>query len=164
MVIWVIETFLYSSSVYFCHLFLISSYSVRSLPFLSFILSILAAVPLISRVFLRSLVFSILLFSSVSLHCSFKKAFLSLLAILWNSALCWVYLSLFPLAFASLLSSAIYKAFSGNHFAFLHFFFFWMVLVIDSQPIPMLKTPIHSSSGTLSTRSNPLNIFVTSTV
>ena len=32
----------------------------------------------------RSLVFSILLFSSISLHWSLKKAFLSLLAILWN--------------------------------------------------------------------------------
>ena len=34
--------FLYSSSVYSCHLFLISSASVRSLPFLSFIVPILA--------------------------------------------------------------------------------------------------------------------------
>ena len=34
----------------------------------------------------NSLVFHILLFSSISLHCLFKKAFLSLLAILWNSA------------------------------------------------------------------------------
>ena len=31
------ENFLYSSSVYSCHLFLISSASVRSIPFLSFI-------------------------------------------------------------------------------------------------------------------------------
>ena len=31
------ETFLYISSVYFCHLFFISSASVRSIPFLSFI-------------------------------------------------------------------------------------------------------------------------------
>ena len=42
---------------------------------------------LISQIFLkRSLVFPILLFSFISLHCLFKKAFLSLLAILWNSA------------------------------------------------------------------------------
>ena len=46
---------------------------------------------------------SILLFSSVSLHCSFKKVFLSLLAILWNSAFTWVYLSLSLLLFTSLL-------------------------------------------------------------
>ena len=73
---------------YSCHLFLISSASVRSLPFLPFTVPILAwNIPLISPVFLkRSLVFPVLLFSSVSLHCSFKKAFLPLLAVLWNSA------------------------------------------------------------------------------
>ena len=44
-------------------------------------------VSLISPVFLkRSLVSPILLFPSISLHCSLKKAFLPLLAILWNSA------------------------------------------------------------------------------
>ena len=100
--------FLYSS-VYSCHLFLISSASVSSLLFLFFIVPILAwNVPLISPIFLkRSLVFLILLFSSTSLHCSFKKAFLCLLAFLWNSAFCWVYLSLSPLLFISFLSSAI---------------------------------------------------------
>ena len=50
----------------------------------------------------RSLVFLILLFSSISLHRSLKKAFLSLLAILWNSAFKWVYLSFSPLLFTSL--------------------------------------------------------------
>ena len=66
-------------------------------------------VPLVSPVFLkRSLVFPILLFSSISLHCSLKKSFLSLLAILWNSAFCWV--CLFPLLFTSLLFSAILKS------------------------------------------------------
>jgi len=55
--------------------------------------------------------------SSISLHCSPKKAFLSLLAILWNSAFSWVYLPLSPLPFASLLFSAIYKASSDNLFA-----------------------------------------------
>ena len=54
-------------------------------------------VPLLSPVFLkRSLVFPILLFSSISLQCSLTKAFLSLLAILCNSAFSWVYLSLSP--------------------------------------------------------------------
>ena len=80
--------FLYSSSMYSYHLFLISSASVRSIPFLSFIEPIFAwNVPLVSLVFLkRSLVFPIQLFSSISLHWSLRKAFLSLLAILWNSA------------------------------------------------------------------------------
>ena len=56
--------FLYSSSVYSYHLFLISSASVRSIPFLSFIKHIFAwNVPSVSLIFLkRSLVFPILLF------------------------------------------------------------------------------------------------------
>ena len=49
-----------------------------------------------------ALVFRILLFSSLSLHFSLKKAFLFLLAILWNSTFSWVYLSLSPLPLASL--------------------------------------------------------------
>ena len=73
--------FLYSSSVYSCHLFLMSSASVRSIPFLSFIEPFFAwNVPLIALIFLkRSLVFPILLFSSVSLHWSLRKTFFSLL-------------------------------------------------------------------------------------
>ena len=39
-----------------------------------------------------------------------EEAFLSLLAILWNSACSWMYLSLSPLLFTSLLSSAICNA------------------------------------------------------
>ena len=87
---------LYSSSVYSCHLFLISSVSVRPIQFLSFIEPMFAwNVPLVSLIFLkRSLVFPIQLFSSISLHWSPRKAFLSLLAILWNSALKWEYLGL----------------------------------------------------------------------
>ena len=119
-----LRPFLYSSSVYSYHLFLISFISVRSLQFLSFIMPMLAwNVPLIPPLFLRrSLFFPILLFPSISLHCSFKKAFLFLLAILWNSAFSWVYPLFSPLPFASLLSSAICKASSDQHFAFLHIF------------------------------------------
>ena len=71
------RSFLYSYSVYSCHLFLISSASVRSIPFLSFIEPIFEwNVPLVSLIFLkRSLVFPILLFSSISSHWSLKKAF-----------------------------------------------------------------------------------------
>ena len=39
----------------------------------------------------------------------------------------WVHLSLSPLPFASLLFSAVCKASSDNHFAFLHFFSLGMV-------------------------------------
>ena len=82
------RSFLYSPSVYYYHLFLISSASVRSIPFLSFIVPIFAwNILLVSLIFLKqSLVFPILLFSSISLHWSLRKAFLSLLAILCNFA------------------------------------------------------------------------------
>ena len=89
----------YSSSVYSCHLFLISSASVRSIPFLSFIVPIFAwNVLLVSLFFLKKpLVFPLLLFSSISLHWSLRKGFLSLLAILWDSAFRCLYLSFSPL-------------------------------------------------------------------
>ena len=69
--------------MYSCYLVLIPSASVRSIPFLSFIVPIFAwNVPLVSPIFLTiSLVFPILLFSSISLHWSLWKAFLSLLAV-----------------------------------------------------------------------------------
>ena len=57
-----------------------------------------------------------------------EEGFLSLLAILWNSAFKCVYLSFSPLPFVSLLFSANFKASSDNHFAFLHFFFLEMLL------------------------------------
>ena len=125
------RSFLYSSFVYSCHLFLMSSASVRSMPFLSIIVPMFAwNVPLESLIYLkRSLVFPILLFSSISLHWLLKKAFLSLVAILWNSAFKWVYLSFSPLLFSSLFHTAICKASSDSHFAFLHFFFLGMVLI-----------------------------------
>jgi len=152
-------SFLYSSSVYSCHLFLISSTSVRSIPFLSFIEPIFAwNVPLVSLIFLRrSLVLPILLFSCISLHCSLRKTFFSLFAILWNSAFRWVYLSFSLLPFASLFS-AICEASSVNYFAFLYFFSLGMVLITTS--CIMSWTSIHSSSGTLSIRSKPLNLIV----
>ena len=65
----------------------------------------------------------------LSLHWSLKKAFLSLLAILWNSAFRCLYLSFYPLLFASLLFTAICKASPESHFAFLHFFSIGMVLI-----------------------------------
>ena len=52
--------------------------------------------------------------SSISLHCSLRKAFLSLLAIFWNFAFRWVYCSFTALLFASLLFSAICKASSDR--------------------------------------------------
>ena len=142
MLIWVIKTFfLYNSSVYPCHLFLISSTSVRPFPYLSFVVCpFCIKCSLRSQIFLqRSLVFPILLFSSISLHCSIKKAFLSLLIIPCNSAFSWVYLSLLP--FASLHYSAICQTFSNKYFAF--------YLVLVTICCTMLQTSIHSSSSTL---------------
>ena len=74
----------------------------------------------------------------------------------------WVYLSFSPLLFTSRLFTAICKASSDSHFAFLHFFLLGMVLIPVS--CTMSWTSIHSSSGTLSIRSSPLNLFLTSTV
>ena len=146
-----------------CRLILICSASLRSIPFLSFIVPIFSwNVPLVSLIFLkRSLVSPVLLFSSIYLHWSLRKAFLFLLAVLWNSAFKWVYLSFSPLPFTSLLFAAVYKASLDSHFAFLHFFILETVLIPVS--CAMSWTFIHSSSGTLSIRSSPLNLFLTST-
>ena len=126
------------------------SASVRSIPFLSFIEPFFAwNVPLVSLIFLkRSLIFPILLFSSISLHWLLRKAFFSLLAILWNSIFKWVYLSFSPLLFTSLLFTAICKASSYSHFTFLNFFFLGMVLIPISCTMSWIS--VHSSSGTLS--------------
>jgi len=125
-----LRTFLYSSSVYSCRLFLFSSASVRSSPFLSFIVPIFVwKFPFSSFFFLRDLYsFPFYYFPLIYLHWSLKKAFLSLLAILWNSAFSLVYLSLSPLPFVSLLFSAICKVSSDSNFAFLNFFFLGMIL------------------------------------
>ena len=55
-----------------------------------------------------------------------------------------------------------FKAFPDSHFALLHFFSMGLVLIPVS--CTMSRTSIHNSSGTLSIRSNPLNLFLTSTV
>ena len=65
------------NSLYSCHLFLISSASVRSRPFLYFIVHIFTwNIPLVFLLFLkRTLGFPILLFFSISLHWSLRKDF-----------------------------------------------------------------------------------------
>jgi len=60
------------------------------------------------------------------------------------------------------LFTAICKASPDSYFAFLHFFSMGMVLIPVS--CTMSWTSFHSSSGTLSIRSRPLNLFLTSTV
>ena len=60
------------------------------------------------------------------------------------------------------LFTAICRASSDNHFAFLHFFFLAMILITASCTVSGIS--VHSSSCTPSIRSNPLNLFLTSTV
>ena len=146
---WSWSSFLYSSSVYSCHLFLISYASVRSIQYLSFFEPIFAwNIPLVSLIFLkRSLVFPIQFFSSISLHGSLRKAFLSLFAILWISAFRCLYLSFSPLLFTSLLFTAISKSSADSRFAFLHLFSVGIVLIPVS--CTMSRTSVQGSSGTL---------------
>ena len=135
------RSFLYR--LYSCHLSLISSASVRSIPFLSYIVPIFVRnVPLVSLTFLkRYLVFPILLFSSISLHWSLRKAFLSLLVILWNSAFKWGYLSFSP----SLLLLFFTQL---TILPLLHLFFLGKVLI--TALYTMSWTSVHSSLGSLS--------------
>ena len=145
-------------SVYSCHLFLISSASIRSIPFLSFIVPIFAGNVSLVSVFLEQI-------SSLS-HSIVFLCFLPLIteegfliSPCYSLELCikCMYLSFSPLSFASFLFSAICKASSDNHFAFLHFFFLGMVLITASRT--MTQTSIHSSSGSLSIGSNSLNLL-----
>ena len=157
-----LRPFLYSSFVYSCHhLFLISSDSVRSLSFLSFIVPILGwNVPLISSIVLtRSPVFPILLFSSISLYCSVKKP--SCLSLLFSGTLHSVgyifpYLPCFLLLFfLQLFVKPPQTATLPSCISF-SLGWFWSL-----SPV---WTSVHSPSGTLFSRSNPLNLFVISTV
>ena len=135
------RSFLYSSSMCYCHLSLISSASVRSIPFLSLIVSIFAwNIPLVSLIFLkRSLVFCILLFSFVLIT---EEGFL--ISPCYSLELCIqmgiLFLSTLPLA--SLLFSAISKASLDSHYAFLCFFFLGMNLITASCTISW--TSVHS--------------------
>ena len=131
VIIWAVKIFCVQFFCVFLASLLISSASVRSIPFLSFIKPIFAwNVPLVSLIFLkRSLVFSIPLFSSLSLHWLLRKAFLFLLAILCNSAFRCLYLSVSPLLFCSLIFSAICKASSDSCLPFCNIFIYVYVCI-----------------------------------
>ena len=105
IVIWIIKTFLYSS-VCSCHLFcfcyvLTSCFTVPILAFNVLWISPIFFLLLlfVCLFFKRPVIFLILSLSSISLHCSFKNAFLSLLASLWNSASIFPFLSCLLLLF-----------------------------------------------------------------
>ena len=154
--------FLHSSFVYSCHLFLISSASVRSIPFLSFIVPIFAwNVLLIALIFLKSsLVFPNSIVFLYFFALITEEGFI--ISPCYSLELCIQTGMFSSLLFTSLLFTAICKASSDSHFAFLHFFFKGMVLFTASYT--KSRTSIHSSSGTLSIRYNPFNLFVTFTV
>ena len=153
-----------SLSVYSCHLFLISSASVRFIQFRSLIESIFAwNVSLVSLIFLKiSLVFPILLFFLYFLALITEEGFL--ISPWYSLELCIQMGISFLFCFAFCFSSfhSYFKASSDSLFAFLHFFFLRMVLIPVS--CTMSWTSVRSSSGTLSIRSSPLNLFLTSTV
>ena len=86
------RSFLYNSSVYSYHLFLTFSASIRSIPILPLMCPFNAwNVPLVSLIFLeRSLVFPILLLSSISLHWSLRwSEEVKSLSRVWLSATPW---------------------------------------------------------------------------
>ena len=146
--------------MYSCHLFLISYASVKSIPFLSFI------EPILHEMFPWYLWFSwrdLLSFPFCCFPlflCIDRWGRLSYLSLLFFGTLhsdAYIFPFLLCFRFSSFHSS---KASSDSHFAFLHFFSMGMVLI--SVFCTMSQTSIHSSSGTLSIRSSPLNFFVTS--
>ena len=81
-----------------------------------------------------------------------EEGFPSLLAILWNSAIKWVYLSFSALPFMPLLFIAICKASSNNYFTLL-----FLGYGLDHCLLYNVMNLFHSSSDTLCIRSNPLN-------
>ena len=155
---------LYSSCVYPCHLFFHLFYFLSVLMVSVLIISILAwNVPVISPIFLkRSLVFPFVLFSSILLHCLYKKAFLSLLAILWKSAFSWVYLSFSQLLLLFFFPQLFVKpAKTTSPHSCISSSLGWFC----SLPPVVLQTSVLSSpKDTFSNRLNTLDLFVTSTI
>ena len=149
--------------MYSCYLFLISSASVRSIPLLSFIEPIFTwNVPFVSLLFMkRSIVFPILLFSSVSSHWSLWR--LSYLSLFFFGTLHLDgYILPFLLCLLLLFFSKLFIR-PPQTTILLFCISFWGMILITASYI-MSWTSVHSSSGTLFNRSNPLKLFVTSTV
>ena len=88
-----------------------------------------------------------LLFSSISLHCSLKKALFFLLAIFWNSAFRWLYLS-FILCLPFLFFSQLFVR--PPQITILPFSFVFLGDGFDHHLLTMLQTSVHISSDTLS--------------
>ena len=103
---------------------------------------------LVSLSFLKRLLdFSILLFSSISLHYLFRD-FLSLLAIFWRPSCSWVYLSFSPLLFPFLLTSASCRASSETILPFYISFswgWFWSLPPVPHQGFPGCSSAVWES-------------------
>ena len=140
MIIWVLKIFFVQFFCVFLPLLLNIFCSVRPISFLSFIEPIFAwNVPLVSLIFLkRSLVFPILFFPYFFAFIS-EEGFL--ISPWYSLELCiqMVYFSFSPLLFTSLLFIAICKASPDSQFAFLHFFFLGMALLLS--PVQCHKPP-----------------------
>ena len=146
--------FLYSSSLYSYHLFLISFSFLKSIPFLSFTEPIFALnIPFESLIFLkRSPVSHSTVFFYFFVLTS-EEGFLT--SPCSSLELCIQMGIFFPFSFAFHISLSLFffltancKASSESHFDFLHFSFLGMILL----PIlcSVLQISIHSSSFTLS--------------
>ena len=160
------RSFLYSSSVYSCHFFLPSSvllglcHSVLYFahPCINCSLGISNSLEERDLVFFLSIVF-LYFFASFTLEGFLISPYSLELSIQLGIS--------FLFSFAFHFSFSLNKSSSVNPFAFLHFFlsfFFLGGIVLVTASYTMSWTSAHSSSGTLSTKSNPLNLFVTSTV
>ena len=160
MVIWVIKTFFVQCFYVF---FLISSVSVRSIQFLSFIVPFFAwNVPLVSLIFLkRSVVFPILLFFLFLCIAPLRRlSYLSLF--FFGTQHSDGHIFPFLLCVSLLFFSQVFVRPPQTAVLPVAFLFPGVVLITASYT--MLWASVHSSSGSLSVRANPLNLFVTSTV
>jgi len=135
-----LRPFLYSSSVYTCHLFINSSASVRSLSFLSFIMpSLHENFPWYLQFNWRDL-YSFPFCCLPLFLCTDHRGRLSYHSLLFSrtvNSLGFIFPFLLCL---SLLFLAICKASSDNYLVFLHFFFFEFILVTTS--CTMLRTSV----------------------
>ena len=161
MIIWIMKIFFYSSSVYSCHLFLISSASVRSIQFLSFIKPIFAwNVPLVSLIFLkRSLVFLNLLFSSIFFYWSLRNDYFSLL--FFGTLHSNGYIFPFLLCFSLLFFSQLFVRSPQTAILLFCISFSWgWVWFLSPVQCHEPQSIVHQAP----IRSSLLNLFLTSTV
>ena len=150
------------SSVYSFHLFLISSASVRSIPFLSFIVPIFAwNIPLVSLIFLkRSLVFPFYCFPLFLFTDHWGR--LSSLSLLVSGTLHWNgYIFPFLLCLSLLFFSQLFVSPPQTTI----WLFAFLILGDGLDPCLLyIFTNLCPLSFRQSMRSNPLNLLVISTV